>query len=71
MIFSVWAPFAKSVDLVTQERRIAMKSDTRGYWRVEADASSGRGYQYASTEAHRGRTRARAGSRTGCTVLRM
>jgi maltooligosyltrehalose trehalohydrolase len=47
VIFSVWAPFAKSVDLVTQERRIAMQSDARGYWRAEADASSGRGYKYA------------------------
>ena len=29
VIFSVWAPFAKSVDLVTQERRVAMQSDAR------------------------------------------
>lgn len=47
MIFSVWAPFAKSVDLVTPERRVAMQSDARGYWRAEADASIGRRYQYA------------------------
>jgi maltooligosyltrehalose trehalohydrolase len=48
VIFSVWAPFAKSVDLVTRERRIAMRSDAQGYWRTEAEASSVRdGYQYA------------------------
>jgi maltooligosyltrehalose trehalohydrolase len=47
VIFWVWAPFAKSVDLVTQERRIAMQSDARGYWRAEADTSSVRGYKYA------------------------
>jgi maltooligosyltrehalose trehalohydrolase len=47
VIFSVWAPFAKSVDLVTQERRVVMQSDARGYWRAEADASSVQGYKYA------------------------
>ncbi len=71
VIFSVWAPFAKSVDLVTQERRVAMQSDARGYWRAEADASSVQvATNMPSMEALRCRIRARAGSRTECTALR-
>ncbi len=48
MIFSVWAPFAKSVELVTSDRRTAMQRDVDGYWRTEFEASDARGgYRYS------------------------
>jgi maltooligosyltrehalose trehalohydrolase len=48
MIFSVWAPFAKSVELVTPERRVALAVDGRGYWQGEVDAAAVRaGYRYS------------------------
>jgi len=52
----VWAPFAKSVELVTPNRRIAMRLRTAaasdagdpGYWRADVDESLlGDGYRYS------------------------
>jgi maltooligosyltrehalose trehalohydrolase len=39
MIFSVWAPSAKSVELVAAERRVALAVDDKGYWQGEVDAA--------------------------------
>jgi maltooligosyltrehalose trehalohydrolase len=48
MIFSVWAPSAKSVELVTSERRVALAADDKGYWQGEIDAADVRtGYKYS------------------------
>ncbi len=48
MIFSVWAPAARSVELVLTSMRVAMRADGNGYWRIELDAPSERGgYKYA------------------------
>jgi maltooligosyltrehalose trehalohydrolase len=48
MIFSVWAPRAKTVELVTGERRVALESAAGGYWRVELDAEAvAGGYKYS------------------------
>ena len=48
MIFSVWAPAAKSVELVTAARRVALTVDDRGYWQAEVDAADVRaGYRYS------------------------
>jgi maltooligosyltrehalose trehalohydrolase len=48
MILSVWAPAAKSVELVTPSRRVALAADEKGYWRGEIDAAQVRGgYQYS------------------------
>ena len=43
MILSVWAPSAKSVELVTPARRVALTVDAKGYWRAEIDAGDVRG----------------------------
>ena len=48
MIFSVWAPAAKSVELLTPERRVTLAVDDRGYWQGEIDAADVRGgYKYS------------------------
>jgi maltooligosyltrehalose trehalohydrolase len=48
MIFSVWAPSAKSVELVTPDRRVALAVDGHGYWQAEVDAAAVRaGYGYS------------------------
>jgi maltooligosyltrehalose trehalohydrolase len=48
MIFSVWAPSAKSVELVTPARRVALAVDDKGYWQGEVDAADVRGgYKYS------------------------
>lgn len=54
MKFTVWAPSAKSVELVTAERRIPMRppaagdADAPGTWRTEADdAVLAHGYRYS------------------------
>ena len=53
MIFSVWAPFAKSVELVTRERRVAMHLGSNGYWRTELDPLSVQGgYKYSIDGGH-------------------
>jgi maltooligosyltrehalose trehalohydrolase len=48
MILSVWAPSAKSVELVTPAGRVALAAGEKGYWRGETDASQVRGgYKYS------------------------
>jgi maltooligosyltrehalose trehalohydrolase len=48
MMFSVWAPAAKSVELVTSGRRIAFTVGEHGYWRGQVDAAEVLGgYRYS------------------------
>ena len=47
MIFSVWAPRAKSVDLLLGERRIALAPGARGHWQAEVAAHAGEDYKYS------------------------
>jgi maltooligosyltrehalose trehalohydrolase len=48
MMFVVWAPSAKSVELVSAQRRIALRADADGYWRAEVEDSSVQdGYRYS------------------------
>jgi maltooligosyltrehalose trehalohydrolase len=48
MILSVWAPSAKSVELITPARRVALAADEKGYWRGEIEAADLRGgYKYS------------------------
>jgi maltooligosyltrehalose trehalohydrolase len=48
MILSVWAPSAKTVELVTPARRVALAADEKGYWRGEIEAADVRGgYRYS------------------------
>jgi maltooligosyltrehalose trehalohydrolase len=45
---SVWAPSAKSVELVTSERRIALRAAAGGEWHGDVDASLlAHGYRYS------------------------
>jgi maltooligosyltrehalose trehalohydrolase len=47
VIFSVWAPHAKSVDLLLDERRIALAPEALGYWQVDVPARAGQNYTYS------------------------
>jgi maltooligosyltrehalose trehalohydrolase len=48
MIFSVWAPQAKSVDLVFATRRIALQPAGGGHWEAEAAPADARdGYRFS------------------------
>ena len=47
MIFSVWAPHAKSVELLLDERRIPLTPAARGYWQVDVPAHVGQDYKYS------------------------
>jgi len=47
VIFSVWAPNAKSVDLVLGERRFALEPLADGYWQADVAADTRRGYRYS------------------------
>jgi maltooligosyltrehalose trehalohydrolase len=47
VIFSVWAPHAKSVDLLLDERRIALAAAERGYWQADVPARAGQNYRYS------------------------
>jgi maltooligosyltrehalose trehalohydrolase len=54
MNIGVWAPFAKSVELITAHRRIAMRlddsndADDSGYWRADVEESLlAEGYRYS------------------------
>jgi maltooligosyltrehalose trehalohydrolase len=45
---SVWAPFAKAIELVTPERRIVMRPEVSGLWQTEVEAAELRqGYRYS------------------------
>ncbi|HXP66572.1 MAG TPA: malto-oligosyltrehalose trehalohydrolase [Steroidobacteraceae bacterium] len=47
MIFSVWAPFAKSVELVAGDRRVALEQISGGYWQADAAIADELGYKYS------------------------
>jgi maltooligosyltrehalose trehalohydrolase len=47
VIFSVWAPKAKSVDLVLGERRFALEPLADGYWQADVAADARQGYRYS------------------------
>jgi maltooligosyltrehalose trehalohydrolase len=48
MRFTVWAPEAKSVDLILKARRIPLLPDEEGYWQVDiADPDIDEGYRYS------------------------
>ena len=47
MIFSVWAPNARSVDLVLREQRFALAPLAGGYWQTEVTADTRQGYRYS------------------------
>ena len=47
MIFYLWAPNAKSVDLVFGEQRFALESLADGYWQIDAAADTRQGYRYS------------------------
>ena len=48
MMFSVWAPTAKSMDLLWSEQRIAMRQSKEGSWETEVEgARTGDRYQYS------------------------
>ncbi len=46
-MFSVWAPYAASVDLVLRDSRQAMKRGDDGWWRVDHPRTSGLDYAYS------------------------
>jgi maltooligosyltrehalose trehalohydrolase len=47
VIFHVWAPNAKSVDLVLGEQRFALDPLADGYWQADVAAETRRGYRYS------------------------
>jgi maltooligosyltrehalose trehalohydrolase len=47
VIFSVWAPHAKSVDLLLDERRIPLTRAAQGHWRADVPAHAGQNYKYS------------------------
>jgi maltooligosyltrehalose trehalohydrolase len=47
VIFSVWAPNARSVDLVLREQRFALAPLADGYWQTEVTADTRQGYRYS------------------------
>jgi len=47
VIFSVWAPNAKCVDLVLGEQRFALEPLADGYWQADVAADTRRGYRYS------------------------
>ena len=53
MIFSVWAPLAKTVELVATQQRVALQAAADGYWRTELDPSAVRdGYKFSIDGGH-------------------
>jgi maltooligosyltrehalose trehalohydrolase len=47
VIFSVWAPQVKSVDLLLDERRIPLAPEALGYWQADVPAHAGQDYKYS------------------------
>ena len=47
MIFSVWAPHAKSVDLLLEQQRIPLAPAAQGYWQADVPAHAGQEYKYS------------------------
>jgi maltooligosyltrehalose trehalohydrolase len=47
VIFSVWAPHARTVDLLLDEQRIPLAAAARGYWQADVSAHAGQNYKYS------------------------
>jgi len=47
MIFSVWAPLARSVELVVGDQRISLEPLSGGYWQTDAPIARDLGYKYS------------------------
>jgi maltooligosyltrehalose trehalohydrolase len=47
VIVSVWAPYAKAVDLILGEQRIALRAAACGYWQADVSAPAGQNYKYS------------------------
>ncbi|HEX3915403.1 MAG TPA: malto-oligosyltrehalose trehalohydrolase [Steroidobacteraceae bacterium] len=47
MIFSVWAPNAKSVELIAGGQRVALRALDSGYWQAEVAVDRRDGYRYS------------------------
>jgi len=47
VIFSVWAPHAKSVELLIDERRIPLAAAAQGFWQADVSVAAGQDYQYS------------------------
>ncbi len=47
MIFSVWAPHARAVDLLLDERRIPLAPAAQGCWQADVAAHAGQHYRYS------------------------
>jgi len=47
VILSVWAPHAKTVDVILGEQRIALHAAPCGYWQADVSAHAGQNYQYS------------------------
>jgi maltooligosyltrehalose trehalohydrolase len=47
MIFNVWAPHAKTVELVAGKRRFALQPLAEGYWQVDVPHGLENGYKYS------------------------
>jgi maltooligosyltrehalose trehalohydrolase len=47
MIFSVWAPLAKSVELVVGKQRTALEPISGGFWQADAVIAHDLGYKYS------------------------
>jgi maltooligosyltrehalose trehalohydrolase len=47
VIFSIWAPQAKSVELLLDGRRIPLAAAAQGYWRADVSAAAGQDYRYS------------------------
>ena len=48
MNVAVWAPLAKSVELVTPQRRFALHREESGYWQNDVEAAAlEHGYRYS------------------------
>jgi maltooligosyltrehalose trehalohydrolase len=47
MIFSVWAPNAKTVELIFEDQRIALEPLSDGYWQKDVAADTHTGYRYS------------------------
>jgi maltooligosyltrehalose trehalohydrolase len=47
VIFSLWAPNAKSLDLVLGEQRFALEPLADGHWQIDVAADTRQGYRYS------------------------
>jgi maltooligosyltrehalose trehalohydrolase len=47
VIFTVWAPHARTLDLILGERRVALAPLAGGYWQADLAADTRQGYRYS------------------------